>query len=69
MAHIRLFYCSFCGKNQDQVQRLLAGPNGVYICDECVTLCYEIITETQTASSTPPDDNRPGQWSATTHRD
>lgn len=36
--------CSFCGKSQDQVKRLIAGPN-VYICDECVTLCSEIISE------------------------
>lgn len=36
--------CSFCGKNQDQVRRLIAGP-GVYICDECIELCSEIIAE------------------------
>ncbi len=36
--------CAFCGKTQDQVKRLIAGP-GVYICDECVTLCNEIISE------------------------
>lgn len=36
--------CSFCGKSQDQVKRLIAGPN-VYICDECVLLCSEIISE------------------------
>jgi len=36
--------CSFCGKYQDQVKRLIAGPN-VYICDECVELCQEIIHE------------------------
>lgn len=36
--------CSFCGKSQDQVKRLIAGPN-VYICDECVELCQEIIKE------------------------
>lgn len=36
--------CSFCGKNQEQVKRLIAGPN-VYICDECVELCEEIIKE------------------------
>ena len=32
------YNCSFCSKNQDQVQRLIAGPGGVYICDECVDL-------------------------------
>ncbi len=36
--------CSFCGKNQEQVKRLIAGP-GVYICDECIDLCQEIIEE------------------------
>src|SRR5579864_8574187 len=42
------YRCSFCGKSQDQVQRLIAGPGGVYICDECVDLCREIIEEEQT---------------------
>lgn len=36
--------CSFCGKNQDQVRKLVAGP-GVYICDECIELCTEIVEE------------------------
>ena len=36
--------CSFCGKSQEQVKRLIAGP-GVYICDECINLCSEIITD------------------------
>lgn len=36
--------CSFCGKNQEQVKRLIAGP-GVYICDECIDLCSEIISD------------------------
>ena len=40
----RQLKCSFCGKSQDQVRRLIAGPN-VYICDECVELCDEIIQE------------------------
>lgn len=38
------YRCSFCGKSQDQVKRIIAGP-GVYICDECVELCGEIIKE------------------------
>ncbi|PJZ70073.1 ATP-dependent protease ATP-binding subunit ClpX [Leptospira perolatii] len=37
-------FCSFCGKEQDSVKRLVAGP-GVYICDECISLCNEIIAE------------------------
>jgi ATP-dependent Clp protease ATP-binding subunit ClpX len=39
-----LFKCSFCGKSQKQVRKLIAGP-GVYICDECIDLCNEIIEE------------------------
>ena len=37
--------CSFCGKTQDQVGKLISGPNGAYICDECVDICAEIIEE------------------------
>src|SRR5437868_14548475 len=39
------YRCSFCGKGQDEVKRLIAGPGAVYICDECVELCREIIEE------------------------
>lgn len=44
--------CSFCGKYQEQVRRIVAGP-GVYICDECIELCREIIDEDFTVDSTP----------------
>ena len=37
--------CSFCGKTQAQVRKLIAGPNGAFICDECVEVCSEIIEE------------------------
>ena len=37
--------CSFCGKTEDQVRKLIAGPNGVFICDDCVAICDEIIEE------------------------
>ena len=37
--------CSFCGKSQDEVGKLVAGPN-VYICDECIELCNEIVHDT-----------------------
>ncbi|MCI8415882.1 MAG: ATP-dependent Clp protease ATP-binding subunit ClpX [Lachnospiraceae bacterium] len=37
--------CSFCGKTGEQVRKLIAGPNGVYICDECIDVCAEIIDE------------------------
>jgi ATP-dependent protease Clp ATPase subunit len=42
--------CSFCGKSQKQVLKLIAGP-GVYICDECIELCVEIIAEESAADS------------------
>ena len=35
------FRCSFCNKTQDQVRKLVAGPKGVYICDECIEVCME----------------------------
>lgn len=44
--------CSFCGKSQEQVRKLIAGP-GVYICDECVELCNEILDEELIDSSSP----------------
>ena len=37
--------CSFCGKSQDQVRKMVAGPSGIYICDECVEICNDIVTE------------------------
>ena len=47
------YSCNFCGKNQSQVVRLIAGPGSVYICNECVDLCQEIISE----ESIPTDLN------------
>ncbi|KZL51293.1 ATP-dependent protease ATP-binding subunit ClpX [Nodularia spumigena CS-586/05] len=56
--------CSFCGKSQEQVRKLIAGP-GVYICDECVDLCNEILDEelldTNTAASQPAPRSEPPQ--------
>ena len=37
--------CSFCGKTEEQVRKLIAGPEGAYICDECIDICSEIIEE------------------------
>ena len=45
--------CSFCGKTQDQVRKLIAGPNGAYICDECVDICAEIIEEENLEEKAP----------------
>ena len=39
------YQCSFCNNAQSQVKRLIAGPDRVFICDECVDLCVEIIKE------------------------
>ena len=50
----KLLFCSFCGKNQNEVRRLIAGPS-VYICDECVDLCNDIISEEAQAIS--PDES------------
>ena len=44
----KLLYCSFCGKSQHEVRKLIAGPS-VFICDECIELCNDIIRE-ETAS-------------------
>ena len=50
--------CSFCGKSQRQVKKLIAGP-GVYICDECIDLCNEIIDEELTVPSSFDVENLP----------
>jgi ATP-dependent Clp protease ATP-binding subunit ClpX len=53
-----LLKCSFCGKSQKQVKKLIAGP-GVYICDECIDLCNEIIEEELAQSSEVKFDDLP----------
>jgi len=45
------YKCSFCGKSQDQVRRLIAGPNYVYICNECVALCNGLVSEEEKATA------------------
>ena len=46
--------CSFCRRNQEEIHRLIAGPDGVFICAECVTLCQEILEEE--IEQTPPSE-------------
>ncbi len=46
-------YCSFCRRNQDEVDRLIAGPDSVFICDECVELCKEILEEEELPTQSP----------------
>lgn len=53
----KLLFCSFCGKNQNEVRRLIAGPS-VYICDECVDLCNDIITEEVDVASDSDADRK-----------
>ncbi|HJO78686.1 MAG TPA: ATP-dependent protease ATP-binding subunit ClpX, partial [Prochlorococcaceae cyanobacterium Fu_MAG_134] len=61
-AHLK---CSFCGKSQDQVRKLIAGP-GVYICDECIDLCTEILDEELVDSQgNPRHSNEPSRKSGT----
>src|SRR4026208_2031827 len=50
--------CSFCGKSQRQVEQLVGGP-GVYVCDECIDLCNEIIDEELTTPAQLDLDNLP----------
>lgn len=55
----KLLYCSFCGKSQHEVRKLIAGPS-VFICDECVDLCNDIIREeVQDAEQKAPSDKLP----------
>ena len=58
--------CSFCGKTQEQVRRLVAGP-GVYICDECIELCQEIMEEDlrEAAPAAPEEILKPAEIKAT----
>lgn len=41
------YTCSFCGRGREQARRVIAGPNGVFICAECVTVCSEVLAESQ----------------------
>ncbi len=54
----KILYCSFCGKSQHEVRKLIAGPS-VYICDECVELCNDIIREELDESAAPDRDSLP----------
>ena len=55
----KLLYCSFCGKSQHEVRKLIAGPS-VFICDECVDLCNDIIREeVQESGSDSKQDHLP----------
>jgi ATP-dependent Clp protease ATP-binding subunit ClpX len=51
--------CSFCGKSQSQVRKLIAGRNSTFICDECVDLCCEILEEEGIIGSGFPERREP----------
>ena len=50
-------YCSFCGRNENQVNFLIPSPTGAYICDFCVDACQELIYENTVASSVSAEDD------------
>ena len=50
-------HCSFCGKPEEMTKRLVAGPNGVYICDECVEICRDVIKEEAVKNDTTENVN------------
>jgi ATP-dependent Clp protease ATP-binding subunit ClpX len=52
----KTLYCSFCFKSQHQVKKLIAGPASIFICDECVDLCNEVIAGRPTAPSNRPSE-------------
>jgi ATP-dependent Clp protease ATP-binding subunit ClpX len=52
--------CSFCGKSQSQVRKLIGGSAGVFICDECVDLCCEILEEEGIIGPSFPERQEPG---------
>jgi ribosomal protein L37AE/L43A len=68
MARRQTYHCSFCGKTHDQVKRLIAGPNGVYICDQCIALCNEILAHdvppTVAGEGTAHHAAKRGSWTA-----
>ena len=57
-----ILYCSFCGKSQHEVRKLIAGPT-VFICDECVELCMDIIKEENKSLS-----GKTSRWRAVSKR-
>lgn len=58
-APTKTLYCSFCFKSQNQVRKLISGPGGIFICDECVELCNEIIAGQSPSSKSPSLERLP----------
>ena len=61
----KLLYCSFCGKSQHEVRKLIAGPS-VFICDECIELCNDIIREEGATATSCPRRTRSARSSTST---
>jgi ClpX C4-type zinc finger len=55
----RTLYCSFCYKSQHEVKKLISGPGGIFICDECVALCNEIVDGHFPSSKSPSVEELP----------
>ena len=55
----KTLYCSFCFKSQHDVRKLIAGPAGIFICDECVAICDEIIAGHMPTTKPPADQELP----------
>lgn len=60
VSNAKTLYCSFCGKTQHEVVKLIAGPGDICICDECTTLAYDIV------KLGPPGDREYDSWIHTT---
>jgi ATP-dependent Clp protease ATP-binding subunit ClpX len=57
----KTLYCSFCFKSQHEVRKLISGPGSIFICDECVDLCNEIIADRPLNSKSPSPEELPTQ--------
>ena len=58
-----VLHCSFCGKSQKEVKRLVAG-RGVYICNECIDVCHSIMEEEPIAEENNKSEKQSGLWPA-----
>ena len=58
MTVLKIFYCSFCHKHQDDVEVIIAGPDMINICNECISLCAKIISERKPQNNKSPDADR-----------
>src|SRR5882672_6534394 len=57
----KTLYCSFCFKSQHEVRKLISGPGSIFICDECVDLCNEIIADRPLNAKSPSPEELPSK--------